>query len=364
MRVGLLGGSFDPIHEGHVAIASYAMEVLGLDAFYFIPTKNNPWKEGSHADGAHRAEMIRIATQDYANMNVETIELDDQSDEKNYTYMTLQKLTKLHPENKYYYLMGMDQAASFHEWRKPKKISKMVQLVAFNRGGYEPFCDNLTKYRFVKIENEAMTVSSTAIRAGHLEHLHPNVLRYISRHGLYLEDMIKERMGEKRYVHSKSVAQLTKAFAQANGEDGTKAWVAGIMHDVAKEMPWGQATSLMEKHYAKHMSMPKAIWHQWLGAYVCEHEFLIDDPDILKAITDHTTGSVDMTTLGKCLYCADKLDPERGYDSSAAIELCMKDIHEGFRQELVHFYEFSQSKEREIDPVFFEIYKKYVEGEC
>ena len=72
--------------------------------------------------------------------------------------------------------------------------------------------------------------------------------------------------------------------------------------------------------------------------------FLIEDPIILKAIEDHTTASVDISLIGKCLYVADKLDPLRGYDSSKQIELCKKDINAGFRDSLIDFYEFSKKK--------------------
>ena len=135
-----------------------------------------------------------------------------------------------------------------------------------------------------------------------------------------------------------------------------------MMHDVAKEMPHDQAKKLMKKYYASHLDQPEPIWHQWLSRYVCENEFLISDEEILKAIEDHTTASTSMSLLGMCLYCADKLDPLRGYDSSEQITLCKHDIEAGFRNCLTDFYEFSTKKHRPIDPCFFEVYDKYVKG--
>ena len=84
--------------------------------------------------------------------------------------------------------------------------------------------------------------------------------------------------------------------------------------------------------------------------------------ETLKAIEDHTTASTSMSLLGMCLYCADKLDPLRGYDSSEQITLCKHDIEAGFRNCLTDFYEFSTKKHRPIDPCFFEVYDKYVKG--
>lgn len=365
MKVGLLGGSFDPIHKGHISIVENAIEMFGLDEFYFIPTGMNPWKDNKNISDEHRLAMIEIALKKInskKNVGIEKYEILH-NNEKNYTYKTLEYLIDKNPTVEYYYFMGMDQAEKFHLWKEAKKISKMVQLVCFNRGGYLEECHNIESFHFIKMNNQAISASSSEIREGHIELLDQDVLRYISKHGLYLETMIKPRMKEKRYYHSLSVAKLAKEIAFANHLDGNKAYIAGVMHDVAKEMPYEQAKELMEKYYGQYIFKPEAIWHQWLSAYVCKNEFLIDDKDILKAIEDHTTASPSISKLGMCLYVADKLDPLRGYDSSKDIELCKKDIVEGFKQSLISFYEFSMKKGREIDSCFFDVYNCFVKGD-
>lgn len=153
---------------------------------------------------------------------------------------------------------------------------------------------------------------------------------------------------------------MAKEIAKANHLNEQQAYIAGMFHDVAKEMPDEQALEIMKSHFEKFVDKPIAIWHQWVSKYVSENEFMIDDPVILKAIEDHTTGSLNISPIGKCVYVADKLDPTRGYDSSAQIELCKKDIHAGFRNSLIEFYEFSKKKSRNIDECFYEIYNKYV----
>lgn len=360
MKIGLLGGSFDPVHIGHITIAKEAMATLNLDQFYFIPTKNNPWKDTTVASVSDRLAMLECAIDGDERLKISTIETDREDNDKNYTVDTLEMLVKTHPDDSFYYLMGMDQAAAFDRWKDADKIASLVQLVAFNRKGYPKDDRNLKIYHFIKMDNKPIRASSTEIREGHLEMLEASVMRYISSHGLYLDTMIRCRMGEKRYRHSLSVAKLTKEFCAHNGVDPLKGYIAGVMHDVAKEMDHDEAKELMKKYYPEHLDMARPIWHQWLSSYVCQKEFLIDDPDILKAIEDHTTGSTTMTTLGKCLYCADKLDPLRGYDVSAGIALCDQDIDAGFRDQLSSFYAFSKKKNRPIDPIFFEIYKKYV----
>lgn len=362
MKIGLLGGSFDPIHKGHIEIAKSALKELSLDSFYFIPTKNNPWKDNQSASSENRKEMIEIAIENEPKMKVSTIELDSEGSQKNYTIDTIHALKKKYPDDHFYFLMGMDQASAYDQWKDAKEISELVQLVAFNRGGYSSFHPNLDTFHFIKINNIEITASSTQIKEGHLEMLDSHVLRYISKHGLYLETMIKGRMKKKRYQHTLSVAALTKEFCQCNGLNPMQGYIAGMMHDVAKEMPHQEAQELMKEHFPSHLDQPEPIWHQWLSRYVCENEFLIEDKEILKAIEDHTTASTSMSLLGMCLYCADKLDPLRGYDSSSQIMLCKHDIEAGFRNCLTDFYEFSTKKHRPIDPCFFEVYDKYVKG--
>ena len=136
MKIGLLGGSFDPVHLGHIQIAKEAIAALQLDSFWFIPTKHNPWKENVTASNTDRVKMLQLAIGNQEKMQVSTIEIDQDSNEKNYTIDTLHTLVVRYPKDQFYFLMGMDQACAFEKWKSAKDISKLVQLVAFNRGGY------------------------------------------------------------------------------------------------------------------------------------------------------------------------------------------------------------------------------------
>ena len=360
MKIGLFGGSFDPIHKGHVSVAKTALVELGLDEIQLIPTKNNPCKQGTQSTVNQRLAMINLAIKDEKDISINCIEINMEHNEKNYTIDTLRKLKQEHPDYEYYYIMGMDQAMMFDKWKDAKEISEVVQLVAFLRSGYPMQHENLEKYHFQLLHNKPIHASSSEIRDGHLEMLDVSVLKYISNEGLYLDTMIKPRMKEKRWRHTLSVASLAKEIALSNGLDGKKAYIAGMLHDVAKEMDETQARQLMTTYYPQFLNKPMAIWHQWLSAYVAKNDFLIKDKVILKAIEDHTTASLDISSIGKCVYVADKLDPLRGYDSSSQIQRCKDNIHLGFKEELIHFYDYSLSQGRDIDDIFYEIYNRYV----
>ena len=361
-KIGLIGGSFDPIHLGHTRIIKEAIKQLSLDQILIIPTKNNPWKNQSVANDQQRVEMIKIAIKDIKQAKVEMIELESGDQEKNYTVDTIHLLKEKYQQDELFYIMGMDQASQFDKWKKPKKIAKMVQLVAFLRPGYE-MNENLKKYHFQLITVQATNESSSAFKAGNISMVDQNVLRYITNEGIYLDYLVKPYMSKKRYQHTCSVAKLAKEFAISNGLDGKKAYIAGLMHDIAKEMDKKDALDLMKKYYSCYLDKPEPIYHQWLSAYVAKNTFFIDDMDILQAIENHTTASINMSKLDMCVYCADKLDPLRGYDSSQSIQLCKDDIEQGFSNELKHFYKFSKKKNRQIDNCFYEIYKKYNKGD-
>lgn len=357
-RIGLFGGSFDPVTIGHTAIMKAAIKQLKLDTLLIIPTLHNPWKESEGASAKDRIKMLKLATKSMKRVIIDKIEINS-NQEKNYTVDTIREIKQRYPKDKLYYIMGMDQASSFHLWKDAFTISDNVQLCVFDRSGYKKN-DNLKTFHFKKLNIDPIEVSSTDVRAGKIEYLNKDVLRYIVSNGLYLETMIQSKMSKKRYLHSVSVAKTAQEIARSNNLDPLKAYIAGMFHDIAKEMDPKKAKKLMKKHYPKYINKPYAIWHQWLSAYVCKHEYRLRDKEILQAITHHTTASTNMSKLDMCIYIADKYEPLRGFDSSKELALAKQDIELGFKESLNGFYEFSKKKHRDIDPVFFKIYKKYV----
>lgn len=361
MKIGLLGGSFDPIHDGHVLIAKTVKEALNLDEVWFIPVLNNPFKDRQMASGNHRVRMIEIATRKYHDMKVCDIELHSDPNIKSYTYNTICQLKERYPNDEFFYIIGDDQVLKFHQWYKAKELSELVQLVCMARKGYDTSKENKEMYHMIEIKYEPIKASSTAVREGNFKHLDKKVIEYFTMNGLYLDSIVASYMSEKRYIHTTNMASLAVEIAKANDIDPLKAYVAGMLHDVAKEMDSKKALKIMKKHYSEYIHMPEAVWHQWLSAYMTKKVFHLKDKEILQAIENHTTASTNMSKLDMCIYCADKYDRSRGYDSNSEIELCKKDILEGFKQSLIDFYTFSKKKNRSIDPIFFDIYKVYVE---
>ena len=129
-KIGILGGSFDPIHNGHLAIAKAAYEDYQLDEVWFIPAGHSPNKEESEMTAPDvRAEMVALAIRPYPFFKLSMIEI--LSEETSYTYLTLTKLCEQYPDAVFYFIMGADSLDYFEQWRRPEIIcQKAVILVA------------------------------------------------------------------------------------------------------------------------------------------------------------------------------------------------------------------------------------------
>ena len=127
MRLGIFGGAFNPIHNGHLTLAKSYQESLGLDKVLFIPTAVPPHKTSQHlAPDVHRLNMARLAVTDNDSFEVSDIEFKRQG--KSYTYDTLIQLKKIYPDSQMYLIIGADQFLSFHKWYKFDGILDMVTL--------------------------------------------------------------------------------------------------------------------------------------------------------------------------------------------------------------------------------------------
>lgn len=133
MRLGIFGGAFDPIHNGHLLLAEQCREQCGLDEVWFVPTRTPPHKDASQlTESRHRVEMLKLATAGMPEFVVSRIELDH--DAVSWTVDTLQRLREQRPDDELFLLIGGDSLRDFASWREPHAIAELATLVAVNRG--------------------------------------------------------------------------------------------------------------------------------------------------------------------------------------------------------------------------------------
>jgi nicotinate-nucleotide adenylyltransferase len=163
MKIGLYGGSFDPVHLGHLLVALAAVEELGLDKLFFIPAAQSPFKpENAPAPAAVRLQLLRLALTGKTNCEVDELEI--QRGGVSYTVDTLREYARRFPAAEIFYLIGADNAAKLNEWREPAELAKLAEFVAVPRPG-GPTAVFSPPFRGRTLTGFPSDVSSSQIRA-------------------------------------------------------------------------------------------------------------------------------------------------------------------------------------------------------
>jgi nicotinate-nucleotide adenylyltransferase len=200
MKTGILGGTFDPIHNAHLMIAGEALKRLGLDEVIFIPTSHTPLKEDTVITPVeHRVRMVEVALAGNPAFRLSRIEIDRAG--ISYTVDTITDLKRsLGDDTELYFITGLDSLETLHRWKEPDKLVKMCRLVTVSRPGYEvPDTEELEKdvpgitKNLIIIDDPAPDISATDIRrrvaAGiSISDLVPVAVEaYIMQKGLYTD---------------------------------------------------------------------------------------------------------------------------------------------------------------------------------
>ena len=196
MRIGLLGGTFDPVHCGHLAVARQVKDACALDRVWLIPAARSPLRGAPHASPAHRLAMCRLAVGDGSWLEVRDLELSRPA--PSYTVDTLRALTQAHPDAVFVLIVGTDALEAMAAWRDTDSILAISQVVAVARTGYAAeLPDDLLRdhpaaaTRVRILQDAASEVAASDVRQRiaadeSLEGLVPRaVANYIRRHSLY-----------------------------------------------------------------------------------------------------------------------------------------------------------------------------------
>ena len=134
MKIGILGGAFNPPHIGHLIIAQDILDVLKLDKVFFIPANSSPHKKNNAVDGQLRLEMVKLATA--GNEAFEVLDVEIERGGTSFTIDTVRELAKKYPEDEFYLIIGSDLANEFSSWKNYQDIKKEVKVVVANRKEY------------------------------------------------------------------------------------------------------------------------------------------------------------------------------------------------------------------------------------
>ena len=189
-RIGILGGTFNPIHTGHLLIAQDALEAARLDHVLFIPSATPPHKalEGN-VSRTHRLRMVKIAIRGNERFAVDDLEI--RRGGKSFSVDTLAELRRRYPRATFHFIIGADSLSELHLWKDARRLVKLCRFIAITRPGHSARPARLPGLRYQLLDTHPCGVASRDIRARaargqSIRYLVPDaVLRYIERQELY-----------------------------------------------------------------------------------------------------------------------------------------------------------------------------------
>ena len=187
-RIGVMGGTFDPIHHGHLVAASEVQQSFGLDEVIFVPT-GQPWMKSDVSQAEHRYLMTVIATAANPGFTVSRVDIDRTG--PTYTVDTLRDIRAARPDADLFFITGADAVAQILEWKDVEEVWSLAHFVAVSRPGHDLSISGLPKAGVSSLEVPALAISSTDCRSRvgrgfPVWYLVPDgVVQYISKHHLY-----------------------------------------------------------------------------------------------------------------------------------------------------------------------------------
>lgn len=190
-KIGLLGGTFDPVHNGHLITAQFILEKMHLDEIWFLPSAYHIFKDPSAVSAvSHRLNMLNLAIRDHPYFRIETLEIEKNTISR--TYDTLNELQAKYPEMIFFFLVGIDAVNQFDRWYRIHDLLNRFTVITFGR---PPFQLNETGKTFINlcepVHTPLIEISSTEIRQRVAEgkliryYVPESVEKYILEQGLY-----------------------------------------------------------------------------------------------------------------------------------------------------------------------------------
>jgi nicotinate-nucleotide adenylyltransferase len=335
MRLAILGGSFNPVHLGHLYLADAVLSGFGYDRVVFVPAFQSPFKLGASAPSPRdRLDMLAASIPADPRLLIDDCEIRREG--VSYTVDTLADIIRRYlPEGKPALILGDDLAGDFPKWKDFDRILSLAEVIIarriFSEAGEYP-------YPCLQMRNEVMQISSAQVRelipqGKHWRYLVPAGARIIiQERSLYghpaegaagaagpaftvrMEEEARRLLSQSRFLHSRQVAVMASYLCGLFGLDGRAGYLAGVVHDIAKQLEDEELFKLVKADKRPVSALEKrkpSLLHGRAGAVLLKKEYGLLDQEILDAVAYHTTGSPAMGPLAKVIYIADKIESSR-----------------------------------------------------
>jgi nicotinate-nucleotide adenylyltransferase len=341
VKLAVLGGSFNPVHVGHLYLADLVLSAFGYDRIVLVPAFQSPFKLGAPSPSPQdRLDMLAASIPGDPRLVIDDCEIRREG--VSYTVDTLADIIRRYrPEGKPGLILGDDLARDFPKWKRSADITRLADIIVARRilSG-----EGIYPYPNRQLKNEVMEVSSAMVRerireGGNWRYLVPGGARLIIEdRGLYgpdsmgpasktagaaelsgefivaMEDALRRRLSPVRFLHSRNVAVMTADLCRIFGLDGKAGYLAGICHDIAKPLGGEEMIALAEKdgmEISKLERKKPSLLHGRAGAVMLRDSYGIRNREILDAVMYHTVCGAGMGPLAKALYIADKIEVSR-----------------------------------------------------
>ena len=369
MKIAIFGGSFNPVHREHVNIVKAAKAVLSLDKVIIMPSNITPKKSGKiTASVEDRLKMCHLAFDSIEGVMVSDYEIRQGG--ISYSYLTCRALKERYPKDELFFILGADMLESFPHWKHPEEILKCVKLAVCARENTEGL-ENAIKsfkttfgYEIVEFGYVGAMVSSTKIRTlaafGESidEYVDESTANYINKNAIYrLKNLqsVKNYLKAERWAHTVRVAIMMAQNCSRLVISEERAITAAALHDCAKYL---ELNSPELEGFTCPEGVPFPVIHQYAGAYVAQHTFLVTDEEILDAIRYHTSGKENMSPLGKLLFLCDMLEEGRDFEGVNELrKIFARSMDEALYASLERQIEYLKERHKPIYPLSLKAYE-------
>lgn len=390
MKIGLYGGAFDPIHNGHVSMIEGALDSGIVDIVIVIPSARNPFKPGRSLTCApYRYYMVKNVIEDLFDDKVFVSDIEFKISGVSYTDTIVDEIRdpsyieeflmscgispkKASASHKFFWIAGSDSLETLYSWHNAGSLVSKIDFLMAQRPGDDTDPSDIARVNSEKLgvpvnittfAIDGIEVASSDIRAtGNFDEIPEAARAFIAEHNLYeacgvLEYASDEAcvhftdvgiwmfgyLKKKRLLHTLNTGLLSAYLARCHGCDIDKALIAGSVHDCAKELPMEDQLRMARARCGDLFTEDKLL-HSPAGAVFYSETYGVDDPEILDAVTYHTTGRGNMTLLDEIVFLADKIEPSRTYtdlsvmrriaptDLDGAARLCLESVVDKFRK--------------------------------
>lgn len=396
MRLAILGGSFNPVHLGHLFLAESALSALNYDHVALIPAWRSPFKpdaEGMESGAKDRLELVAASIAGDPRLTVDDCEIRREG--ISYTVDTLHDvMSRYCPEGKPGLIIGDDLAANFLRWHNSEAILDMADIIVARRDGSPA---DTFPFPCIRLDQATLPVSSAILReriaAGKAwRYLTPEGARsIIEKRRLYgfsgpagdgtaltgrpppeqsspleiirIEETVRRELPLDRFLHSRHTAVLAWDLCRRFGLDPAQGYLAGIIHDLGKGLPPRTLLKLAKSDGKPVSSLEKekpGLLHGRAAAVLLGERFGIHNDAIIEAVALHTSGGPDMGPLAKALYIADKIEVSRQKADPALRKLCRdsRDLDALFGAVLEQTVSWLQAKSYELSVDTYRLLEK------